>query len=321
MDIEGTKGELVFAEGFPKELNRAYLHAVSVISTRTVNNVPCGVLDEYNSDQEIYYLTDGSKIRFPYRICFEDDDSAYHDLDGLEKSIYDCIFTRHCDGRIREKHLKNLLAAGIHEWFMPYILRLSSEYVVEIIEIIYEAIKGIDNRMIQDFCRSNPVLLKRAYTRMGSYWECYYKYQYPMFADYVGKKLFEECFFPAKNFEQSEITEEYRTGDFGELDYSGDTVTYIYKGKTYLLTSHPYEPCLYIWEKDLQVCTLHNAYNTVDLKKAFSVGETVSTNYAKDYDKEFDEAGFCRVLAAALDSGRDDMDLFDAAKLAKEGSR
>ena len=321
MDIEGTKGELVFAEGFPKELNRAYLHAVSVISTRTVNNVPCGVLDEYNSDQEIYYLTDGSKIRFPYRICFEDDDPAYHDLDGLEKSIYDCIFTRHCDGRIREKHLKNLLAAGIHEWFMPYILRLSSEYVVEIIEIIYEAIKGIDNRMIQDFCRSNPVLLKRAYTRMGSYWECYYKYQYPMFADYVGKKLFEECFFPAKNFEQSGITEEYRAGDFGELDYSGDTVTYIYKGKTYLLTSHPYEPCLYIWEKDLQVCTLHNAYNTDDLKKAFSVGETVSTNYAKDYDKEFDEAGLCRVLAAALDSGRDEMDLFDAAKLAKEGFR
>ena len=107
----------------------------------------------------------------------------------------------------------------------------------------------------------------------------------------------------------------------GESDYSGDTVTYTYKGETYLLTSHPYEPCLYIREKDLQVCTLHNAYNTYDLKKAFSAGETVSTNYGKDYDKEFDEAGFCRVLAAALDSGRDNMDFFDAAKLAKERSQ
>ena len=38
----------------------------------------------------------------------------------------------------------------------------------------------------------------------------------------------------------------------------------------------------------------------------------------KDYDKEFDKAGFCRVLAAALDSGRDNMDLFDASKLAKK---
>lgn len=55
--------------------------------------------------------------------------------------------------------------------------------------------------------------------------------------------------------------------------------------------------------------------------KAFSAGETVKTNYRKDYDKEFNEVGFCRVLAAALDSGRDNMDLFDAAKLAKERSR
>ena len=311
----------MFAEGFPKELNPAYLHAVSAISTRTVNNVPCGVLDEYKSDQEIYYLTDGIKIRFPYRICFVDDDSAYHDLCDLEKRIYDCIFTRHCDGRIREKHLKRLLSAGIHEWLMPYILRLSSEYVVEIIEIIYEAIKGSENRMVQDFCCSNPVLLKRAYTRMKSYWECYYKYQYPMFEDYVGEKLFEECFFPVKNFEQPGIMEEHKVGDFGELDYSDDTVTYTYKGKTYPLTSHPYEPCLYIWEKDLLVCTLHNAYNTDDLKKAFSAGKTVSTNYGKDCDKEFDEAGFCRVLAAALDCGRNDMDFFDASKLAKKGSK
>ena len=53
----------MFAEGFPKELDQAYLHAVSVISTRTVNNFPRGVFDEYNSDQEVYYLSNGSKKR------------------------------------------------------------------------------------------------------------------------------------------------------------------------------------------------------------------------------------------------------------------
>ncbi len=53
------------------------------------------------------------------------------------------------------------------------------------------------------------------------------------------------------------------------------------------------------------------------LNLKFLAGKTVKTNYGKDYDKEFDEAGFCRVLSAALDSGRDDMDLFYAAKLAK----
>ena len=109
--------------------------------------------------------------------------------------------------------------------------------------------------------------------------------------------------------------------DFGMLNLNSDEVTYTYKNETYQLYSHPYEPCLYLYRGDELVCTLHNAYNPEQLVKAFSAGETVKTNYGKDYDKEFDEAGFCRVLAVVLDSGRDDMDLFDAAKLAKERSR
>ena len=106
--------------------------------------------------------------------------------------------------------------------------------------------------------------------------------------------------------------------DFGMLNLNSDEVTYTYKNETYQLYSHPYEPCLYLYRGDELVCALHNAYNPEQLVKAFSAGETVKTNYGKDYDKEFDEAGFCRVLAAALDSGRDDMDLFDATKLAKK---
>lgn len=116
---------------------------------------------------------------------------------------------------------------------------------------------------------------------------------------------------------KSVFDEVKRMNDFGMLNLNSDEVTYTYKNKTYHLYSHPYEPCLYLYIGDELVCTLHNAYNPEQLVKAFSAGETVKTNYGKDYDKEFDEAGFCRVLASALDSGRDDMDLFDAAKLAK----
>ena len=109
--------------------------------------------------------------------------------------------------------------------------------------------------------------------------------------------------------------------DHGMLDLDPEEVTYTYKSETYKLYSHPYEPCLYLYGGDGLVCALHNAYNPEQLAEAFSAGKTVKTNYGKDYDKEFDEAGFCRVLAAALDSGRDDMDFFDAAKLVREGSR
>ena len=192
----------MFSEGFPIELNIEYIHVLSVISKKTVNNVSCGISDGYNSDNEVYYLSDGSMVRFPYRIYFEDDEYAYSILDDIEKAIYDCIYTRHCDGHIREKHLERLLSIKMQEWFMPYLLRLSSEYVVEIVELIYKEIKGRDNQRIQIFCHNNPLLLKRAYTRMTSYWECYYKNQYPEFKSYVGRKLFRECFSPHTNFEK-----------------------------------------------------------------------------------------------------------------------
>ncbi|MCR5249222.1 MAG: hypothetical protein K6E50_01300 [Lachnospiraceae bacterium] len=52
------------------------------------------------------------------------------------------------------------------------------------------------------------------------------------------------------------------------------------------------------------------------MREAFSAGETLRTIYAKNHIKEFDEAAFCRALAAALDSGRAEIDLFDAAKIA-----
>lgn len=106
--------------------------------------------------------------------------------------------------------------------------------------------------------------------------------------------------------------------DFGLLNLSSDEVTYTYEGETYRLSSNIYEPCLFIWKADELVCTLHNAYTTEQLVKAFTAGKTIKTNYGTDYDQEFDEAGFRRVLAAALDSGRENMDLFYAAKLAKK---
>ena len=107
------------------------------------------------------------------------------------------------------------------------------------------------------------------------------------------------------------------TEDFGSLNLSTDEVTYTYKGETYRLSSHPFEPCLYLWRDNVCVCTLHNAYNPEDLVKAFTAGKTITTKYAKDYDKEYDEVGFCKVLSAAIDSNRDNMDFFYAAKLAK----
>lgn len=196
----------MFNNGFPEMiLNDILKRILPLISYETYGDVFYGFADSNNSENEIYALSDGEEIRFPYRVYYLDDESIYSKItNDEERLVYDCIFSRSCNGYIREKHIIRILNSDYPEWCMPYILRLSSEYVVEIVERIYEIMKDKDNTAFQMFCHNNPVLLKRAYTRMVSYWNEFYRYRkrYCKFDSYVGTKLFKECFCPNNNFEK-----------------------------------------------------------------------------------------------------------------------
>ncbi len=78
----------------------------------------------------------------------------------------------------------------------------------------------------------------------------------------------------------------------------GDKVIFDYNGTHYELTSHPYEPCLYIHKKDVRnFRTLHTAFDADPLPDIFAAGETVTSVTGKVHD----EASFCQVLAATID--------------------
>lgn len=109
----------------------------------------------YNSEKEIYNLSDGTQIKFPYRVYCPDADQAYFQFSDNEKLIYDCIFTRSNDGHILEKHIRNILMTDIPEWCFPYIVRSSADYVLEIINAIYEQLMPRDNNLLHIFCRRN----------------------------------------------------------------------------------------------------------------------------------------------------------------------
>ena len=55
-------------------------------------------------------------------------------------------------------------------------------------------------------------------------------------------------------------------------------------GKTYLLSCHPYEPCMYIRDRERLVAVIHNAFNPLDLMEAFAKGKTVTSISGKVYD-------------------------------------
>lgn len=131
----------------------------------------------------------GESIRIPYRIYIpEPEENVVSVLAPIQKTILACIYTRHNDGYIRQKYLEKILLQ--HEpWVMPYIFQLMSEYVLEILELISQNLDQLDKQACTSFIKENPVFVQRLKKRVISYWNCYYRYSYPHFGEYIGFHL------------------------------------------------------------------------------------------------------------------------------------
>ncbi len=90
-------------------------------------------------------------------------------------------------------NVEKLLDSAVNEdWVIPYIVKLCDDYVVEIVEAIYERRANLPVALIREFTGNNREFVQRCYQRMVSYWDCYYRHQVPRLQDYVGYHLFQE---------------------------------------------------------------------------------------------------------------------------------
>ena len=140
-----------------------------------------------------FIVSDNEKVQVPYRL-FIDEVPEIQSLSLVQKMILHCIYSRSTDVYIREKHIKAILQEDLPNWAMPFILKICDEYVVEILELTYNSLKEKDNSKIQEFCKINKSYLNLAYSRMVSYWNCYYRTKCKNLNHYIGKKLYNECF-------------------------------------------------------------------------------------------------------------------------------
>ena len=90
----------------------------------------------------------------------------------------------------------------IEHWVIPFVIKLCDEYVIELIEIIYDKLKERDNTDIQDFCLKNKITISKSYSRMISYWNVHYRGYEFNFKKYIGRKLFRECLGYDRTFER-----------------------------------------------------------------------------------------------------------------------
>lgn len=182
----------MFASGFPKELAQDVNIELGVLPTKTFNN--CACFTDYGEE----YCTASGRIFFPYRVYYVDiSDGAMKNLSKTQRMIIHSIYTRSCDGYLREKHLRQLLETNYDDWAIPYIVKLCDEYVLAILNVVYKHFQGKDPGKLKSFWAENPATFRKSYSRMISYWNVYYRYRETEILgidNYVGQKIFTECF-------------------------------------------------------------------------------------------------------------------------------
>ncbi len=157
----------------------------------------------YSEQKTEWLLSSDEKIIAPYRVYVSDKLLFTSKFTERQKLIYHCIFSRSHDGYIRQNHIEALLDSDIPEWVIPYIIKVCDEYVMEILATVYQKLKDRNCEKYKVVCSNNFKLIKSGHSRMMSYWNEYYRYDCHRYNDYVGKKLYSECFGYSKTGQKS----------------------------------------------------------------------------------------------------------------------
>ncbi|MEU1801684.1 hypothetical protein [Streptomyces sp. NPDC019937] len=134
----------------------------------------------------------GEVVSVPYRI-YHDEPLADTEclLTATQRLVLHCLYSRHSDGRVRQRHLEQITGSG-EPWMAPFVVQLVGEYVVEILEAIQMGISDVaapgsaQRLLFGDFVARNASYFARTERRVVSYWSCYHRHQYPTFGTYPG---------------------------------------------------------------------------------------------------------------------------------------
>ncbi|MDR3081774.1 MAG: hypothetical protein LBV60_12755, partial [Streptomyces sp.] len=76
----------------------------------------------------------GETVAIPSRIYNEEPEAGLErSLTGTQRLILHCLYSRHSDGRVRQRRLEQLVSSS-EPWVVPFVVQLAGEYVLEILE-------------------------------------------------------------------------------------------------------------------------------------------------------------------------------------------
>jgi hypothetical protein len=179
-----TDGDLVAA--FPHQLANDVRAVLAVMpEARIASASPFSV-----------YVGDEA-VAIPYRI-YQDElpVDVVCSLTVLQQAILHCLYSRHCDGLVRQRHLERI-ASSDELWVVPFVVQLAGEYVLDILESIQHGLSDLPSKRSTqrlaygDLIARNPGFFARTERRVVSYWSCYYRWEFPVFGTYPGCHLLE----------------------------------------------------------------------------------------------------------------------------------
>ena len=167
------------------QIVRAFPGALAGDAAAAAACIPAG--GEVSAQGEIGALcAAGEPVHIPARVYFAEPHAlALAGLSDTQAGILHCVYTRHHNGFVREKHVRWLFDMP-QAWVPPFVLQLLGEYVLEIIALVAENVAVLPPEPYQKFIRENPVYIDLLKQRIVSYWNCYYRVQYPHFRAYAG---------------------------------------------------------------------------------------------------------------------------------------
>ncbi len=137
----------------------------------------------------------GETVTIPSRIREDEPIAGSQDsMTPAQQVILHCLYSRHSDGLVRQRHLEQILASS-EPWVVPFVVQLAGEYVLEILETISRGLPGLTTpgsaqlRLYGEFIARNPAFFARTERRVVSYWSCHYRWKYTTFGMYPGCAL------------------------------------------------------------------------------------------------------------------------------------
>lgn len=141
-------------------------------------------VDESYQSRSIRTEVSGRSVYIPTRLSFFKG-TAVTQFPEQTPFAARCLLSRSTDGYVRQRAIRSVFRLE-EAWVVPFVILLTGEYVVEIINDIAAELSTLNRAVYSNFTRENRSLMRRLQSRAISYWDAYYRSNYPDRSTYPG---------------------------------------------------------------------------------------------------------------------------------------